>query len=87
MLSQNQPRQCQEQGVCRLRHGAGDTTCMTACALQTCLARNTYNAERCDEYVRKLYLCCFEMYAVQGSESTACPKQSVVERWLKQGRS
>ncbi|KAG8220445.1 hypothetical protein J3R82DRAFT_3139, partial [Butyriboletus roseoflavus] len=56
-----------------------------ACALQTCLSRNTYNPEKCDEYVRKLYTCCLEMYNIEGAnaESTACPSKPVIERWLR----
>ncbi|KAH0829058.1 hypothetical protein J3R83DRAFT_2515, partial [Lanmaoa asiatica] len=56
-----------------------------ACTLQTCLSRHTYNPEKCDEYVRKLYMCCLEMYNIEGAnaESTACPAKLVVERWLK----
>ncbi|KIJ66075.1 hypothetical protein HYDPIDRAFT_110214 [Hydnomerulius pinastri MD-312] len=58
-----------------------------ACALQSCLSSNTYSPEKCDEYVRRLYTCCSEMYKREGgtgnAESTACPVQSAVERWLK----
>ncbi|KAI9568906.1 hypothetical protein HD554DRAFT_2021623 [Boletus coccyginus] len=60
---------------------------MTACSLQGCLSRNTYSPENCDEYVRKLYRCCCEMYSIQGAESTACPAKPVVERWLKRHES
>ncbi|KAH7929529.1 hypothetical protein BV22DRAFT_1002429 [Leucogyrophana mollusca] len=66
---------------------------MTACALQSCLSSNTYSPEKCDRHLRKLYLCCSEMYHNQsspgdgvkttGNESSACPMPSVVGRWLK----
>ena len=58
-----------------------------ACALQTCLSRNTYAQEKCAEHLRNLYECCQALYdatAAEGSgESTACPTPSVVQRWLK----
>ncbi|KAJ7119308.1 hypothetical protein C8R43DRAFT_901051 [Mycena crocata] len=34
----------------------------TACALQTCLNKNTYKPEKCDDRLRQLYLCCQRMY-------------------------
>ncbi|KAL4071340.1 DUF1903-domain-containing protein [Scleroderma yunnanense] len=55
-----------------------------ACALQNCLTSNTYNQGRCDEFVRELYRCCYGMYKQgRNAESTVCPMQSVVERWLQ----
>ncbi|KAJ6493321.1 hypothetical protein C8R45DRAFT_867288 [Mycena sanguinolenta] len=57
-----------------------------ACALQTCLNKNTYKPEKCDDRLRALYMCCQKMYDnAQGSDtkSTACPQQSVVKRWIK----
>ncbi|KAJ6579951.1 DUF1903-domain-containing protein [Mycena vulgaris] len=56
-----------------------------ACALQTCLNKNTYKPEKCDERLRALYMCCQKMYDTGGeaSESTACPMASVVKRWIK----
>ncbi|KAJ7328446.1 hypothetical protein DFH08DRAFT_883946 [Mycena albidolilacea] len=62
--------------------------CQTeACALQTCLNKNTYKPEKCDERLRALYICCEKMYddAPSGSDasSTACPMPNVVKRWIK----
>ncbi|KAI6007756.1 hypothetical protein F5J12DRAFT_697657, partial [Pisolithus orientalis] len=56
-----------------------------ACTLQNCLSANIYHPDRCDKFVKALYLCCDEMYKKDGkdAESSACPMQSVVERWLK----
>ncbi|KAI0363997.1 hypothetical protein BV20DRAFT_1039624 [Pilatotrama ljubarskyi] len=56
-----------------------------ACALQSCLNKNTYSPEKCDDHVRKLYKCCWNMYKETDGkgESTACPMQNVVRRWLK----
>ncbi|KAJ7181312.1 hypothetical protein C8R43DRAFT_269211 [Mycena crocata] len=59
-----------------------------ACALQTCLNKNTYKPEKCDERLRELYQCCQNMYEKSGGEkseatSTACPMPSVVKRWMK----
>ncbi|KIM82557.1 hypothetical protein PILCRDRAFT_70494, partial [Piloderma croceum F 1598] len=55
-----------------------------ACTFQTCISKNTYNQEKCDAYLRKLYLCCQSMYEGKArAESTACPKLDVVKRWLK----
>ncbi|KAF8588846.1 hypothetical protein K439DRAFT_1383997 [Ramaria rubella] len=54
-----------------------------ACDLQDCLGRNTYNPEKCNAHMRKLYECCEKMYTSNDStESTACPMRSVVKRWL-----
>ncbi|KAI0001033.1 hypothetical protein BJV77DRAFT_938856, partial [Russula vinacea] len=57
----------------------------TACALQTCLSKNTYSQEKCAENLRNLYECCQALYdAIESrSESTACPAPSVVQAWLK----
>ena len=56
-----------------------------ACALQACLNKNTYSPDKCDEHVRRLYRCCWRMYQETDGrgESTACPMQSVVRRWLR----
>ncbi|KAF7332749.1 DUF1903-domain-containing protein [Mycena kentingensis (nom. inval.)] len=58
-----------------------------ACALGTCLNKHTYQPEKCDERLRDLYICCQKMYqnVPEGNqvESTACPMESVVKRWLK----
>ncbi|KAG8966892.1 hypothetical protein FRC03_011077 [Tulasnella sp. 419] len=66
-----------------------DPSCQAeACSLQTCLNKNTYSPEKCDDKVMRLYQCCMNMYK-QGSEatSTACPKREVVERRLaKKGK-
>ena len=65
--------------------GATYTSGSLACALQSCLASNTYNQEKCDRFVKELYRCCYEMYKKEGrnAESTACPMQNVVESWVK----
>ncbi|PFH51103.1 hypothetical protein AMATHDRAFT_143416 [Amanita thiersii Skay4041] len=57
----------------------------TACALQDCLGKNTYSPERCDGYLRNLYLCCQGMYNETDGKgrSTACPMPHVISRWLK----
>ncbi|KZP28499.1 DUF1903-domain-containing protein [Athelia psychrophila] len=63
-----------------------EASCQTeACSLQTCLGLNTYRPDKCDHQLRKLYLCCQNMYKKEGesAESTACPMPSVVHRWLK----
>ncbi|TDL22906.1 DUF1903-domain-containing protein [Rickenella mellea] len=56
-----------------------------ACSLQTCLNKNTYSPDKCDQQLRQLYKCCRGMYeATNGKgESSACPSLSVVYRWLK----
>ncbi|EEB97653.1 hypothetical protein MPER_02987, partial [Moniliophthora perniciosa FA553] len=39
---------------------------------------------RCDEHLKKLYLCCQKMYDNDGkAESTACPMPDIVKRWIK----
>ncbi|KAJ7189261.1 DUF1903-domain-containing protein [Mycena filopes] len=59
--------------------------CQTeACALQTCIGKNTYQPENCEERVRALYMCCQKMYAEDSkARSTACPIESVVKRWIR----
>ncbi|KAI0785765.1 hypothetical protein C8Q75DRAFT_722420, partial [Abortiporus biennis] len=56
-----------------------------ACSLQTCLNKNTYTPDKCENYVRDLYRCCQKLYQDTNDkgESTACPMPSVVRRWLK----
>ncbi|KIP09020.1 hypothetical protein PHLGIDRAFT_29262 [Phlebiopsis gigantea 11061_1 CR5-6] len=56
-----------------------------ACALQSCLNKNTYSPEKCESSIRDLYKCCAVFYASTNDEgeSTACPMPSVTRRWLK----
>ncbi|KII95464.1 hypothetical protein PLICRDRAFT_98888, partial [Plicaturopsis crispa FD-325 SS-3] len=55
-----------------------------ACALQSCISKNTYSPEKCDNHLRGLYHCCQKMYEEsKDAESTACPMPNVVHRWLK----
>ncbi|KAH6897916.1 DUF1903-domain-containing protein [Coprinopsis sp. MPI-PUGE-AT-0042] len=56
-----------------------------ACQLQTCLNKNTYKPEKCDQNLCQLYECCQRFYQQNknGAESTACPIEPVVKRWLK----
>ncbi|KAH8827697.1 DUF1903-domain-containing protein, partial [Flagelloscypha sp. PMI_526] len=56
-----------------------------ACDLQSCLNKNAYTPENCEAAMRKLYTCCQSMYEKNGpdAESTACPMNNVVKRWLK----
>nr|GAT42995.1 predicted protein [Mycena chlorophos] len=60
-----------------------------ACALQDCLNKNTHKPEKCDARLRELYECCAGTYepstiGEKGKvETTACPKEFVVKRWLK----
>ena len=71
----------------------------TACAIQTCLSRNSYNQAKCEQFVEALYRCCDEFYKAVDKqsvtnmagmerpevlESTACPIRSVVDRKMKQ---
>ncbi|KAF8720616.1 hypothetical protein AX14_010858 [Amanita brunnescens Koide BX004] len=56
-----------------------------ACDLQSCLRKNTYSPERCNDDVRKLYQCCQRMYEETDGKgtSTACPSANVIKHWLK----
>ncbi|KNZ72950.1 hypothetical protein J132_01463, partial [Termitomyces sp. J132] len=62
-----------------------------ACNLQSCLSKYTYEPQKCDRRLRKLYECCQRMYDSKNEmgtestslESTACPMEIVVKRWLK----
>lgn len=71
----------------------------SACAIQTCLSRNSYNQAKCEQYVEALYRCCDQFYKAVDKqsvtnmagverpevvESTACPIRSIVERKMKQ---
>lgn len=72
---------------CRPRPGIG-LIWLAACTLQSCLSKNTYSPDKCDEHLRRMYLCCQAMYERGGEdkdkpESTACPMPNVVSRWLK----
>jgi hypothetical protein len=72
---------------------------LTACAIQSCLSRTSYDQAKCEAYVAALYRCCDKFYKavdeqsvtnLAGQErpdvvaSTACPIRSVVERKMKQ---
>ncbi|KAF8554843.1 hypothetical protein OG21DRAFT_1411832 [Imleria badia] len=59
------------------------TYCTAACSLQTCLSRNTFNPEKCDDYLRKLYQCCLDIQRDANAQSTACPAKPVIEHWFK----
>lgn len=63
----------------------GESDNPPACDLQSCLRKNTYSPERCDDDVRKLYQCCQRMYEETDGKgrSTACPSANVIKRWLK----
>jgi Mature-T-Cell Proliferation I type len=58
-----------------------------ACSLQTCLNKNTYSPEKCDNQVFALYECCQNLYKAQANgiqiDPTSCPQQSVIRRWMK----
>ncbi|KIY45764.1 hypothetical protein FISHEDRAFT_48620, partial [Fistulina hepatica ATCC 64428] len=56
-----------------------------ACDLHDCLNKNTYKPDKCDGFLRDLYLCCQLMYEETNGkgESTACPLPKVVDRWFK----
>ena len=69
---------------------ADSLTPFPACAIQTCLSRNSYNEAKCTSYVEALYKCCDAMYTQaerngKGGEtkSTACPVRDVVKRRMK----
>ncbi len=63
-------------------------TCHTrACALQSCLQKNTYDAARCDKLVDDLYRCCARFYQANPDYKTqpdACPKPAETSRKMKQ---
>ncbi|ETW75345.1 hypothetical protein HETIRDRAFT_330691, partial [Heterobasidion irregulare TC 32-1] len=56
-----------------------------ACSLQGCISKHTYAPNKCEDHIRKLYLCCQSMYEAteEKGRSTACPMPSAVRRWLK----
>lgn len=46
--------------------------------LQACLARNSYNEDKCKPAIFALYSCCEAFYAERGKDATtaSCPKAS-----------
>ncbi|KAL9935466.1 hypothetical protein V8E36_005814 [Tilletia maclaganii] len=60
-----------------------------ACAIQSCLQKNSFQQEKCEHLVQELYRCCAQFYREKGNEaeSDSCPLPSVVERKLKQKNS
>ncbi|KAH9814064.1 hypothetical protein DFH28DRAFT_1083104 [Melampsora americana] len=58
---------------------------LEACQLQKCLNRYTYQPERCDELIKKLYKCCQMMYDENGDQikSTACASKSKVKEKIE----
>ncbi|KAF8344703.1 hypothetical protein F5887DRAFT_885910 [Amanita rubescens] len=63
----------------------GESDKSPACDLQSCLNKNTYSPERCDDDVRQLYQCCLRMYEETDAKgkSTACPSSNVIKHWIK----
>ncbi|KAG0142754.1 hypothetical protein CROQUDRAFT_33958, partial [Cronartium quercuum f. sp. fusiforme G11] len=55
------------------------------CKLQHCLNRYTYQPEKCDDQLKKLYESRRHTYENTGTDasSTACPSQKVVEAKLR----
>jgi hypothetical protein len=51
-----------------------------------CLAKNSYNEEKCKSQVDALYACCNEFYQKFGDDakSASCPKASLLRLKLKQ---
>ncbi|KAH8784066.1 hypothetical protein BGZ57DRAFT_884614 [Hyaloscypha finlandica] len=58
-----------------------------ACAIQDCLAKNSYNEAKCRSQVDALYKCCNAFYAQNGDDakSASCPKASLLKLKMKQG--
>ena len=54
--------------------------------IQDCLAKNTYNEEKCRSQVDALYDCCNEFYRRFGdnAKSASCPKAGLLRLKLKQ---
>lgn len=57
-----------------------------ACAIQSCLAKNSYNEEKCQSEVDALYECCNSFYSRNGdgAKSVSCPKASLLRLKMKQ---
>ncbi|KAJ5047114.1 uncharacterized protein L3040_002957 [Drepanopeziza brunnea f. sp. 'multigermtubi'] len=63
---------------------AADPPCHSkACAIQGCLAKNSYNEAKCKSQVDALYACCNKFYERNGHDATSasCPKANLL--WLK----
>ncbi|KAE8246990.1 hypothetical protein A4X06_0g4776 [Tilletia controversa] len=56
-----------------------------ACKIQSCLQKNGFQQERCENVVRELYRCCAQFYREKGdgAESDSCPLPRVVRRKLE----
>ncbi|PVH74722.1 DUF1903-domain-containing protein [Cadophora sp. DSE1049] len=57
-----------------------------ACAIQDCLAKNSYNESKCRSQVDALYDCCNKFYKRNGDDakSVSCPKASLLRLKMKQ---
>ncbi|CAD6446513.1 5d4a44aa-86ba-4e72-875e-179cc1f6bc52 [Sclerotinia trifoliorum] len=57
-----------------------------ACAIQECLAKNSYNEEKCRSQVDALYDCCNAFYAENGDDAktVSCPKANLLRLKMKQ---
>lgn len=49
-----------------------------ACNLQSCLNKNTYSPDKCDNIARAFYECCLALE----KPSEACPDKKMCRRWL-----
>ncbi|KUJ20233.1 DUF1903-domain-containing protein [Mollisia scopiformis] len=57
-----------------------------ACAIQTCLAKNSYNEGACRSEIDALYDCCNAFYSNNGDDakSVSCPKASLLRLKMRQ---
>ncbi|PMD17607.1 DUF1903-domain-containing protein [Hyaloscypha hepaticicola] len=57
-----------------------------ACAIQECLAKNSYNEAKCRSQVNALYECCNAFYARNGEKAStvSCPKASLLRLKMSQ---
>ncbi|CAL3963607.1 unnamed protein product [Diplocarpon coronariae] len=57
-----------------------------ACAIQDCLAKNSFNEAKCRSQIDALYDCCNRFYGRNGDDApcTSCPKANLLRLKIKQ---
>lgn len=57
-----------------------------ACAIQTCLQKNSYDESKCTDKVLALYECCWKLQQESQQTSVSCPKPSLLKLKMQQIR-
>ncbi|KDN36926.1 DUF1903-domain-containing protein, partial [Tilletiaria anomala UBC 951] len=57
-----------------------------ACAIQSCLQKNTFQQDKCEGLIDALYRCCARFYRSHGTDAKqpdACPKPAELKKKLE----